>query len=103
MPDHEMDEHIGCVLPRSERIALDAWAKRNDLSRSQAIRRAIRRLLAQANAPSRYQTRDDNVRRAAAVQNDGDSHNDSVEERDDAGEVPRTARPHDISSLPVTQ
>jgi metal-responsive CopG/Arc/MetJ family transcriptional regulator len=59
MPDHEMDEHIGCVLPRSERIALDAWAKRNDLSRSQAIRRAIRRLLAEANTPGRYSQPDD--------------------------------------------
>ena len=56
MPDHEKDEHIGCVLPRSERIALDAWAKRNDLSRSQAIRRAIRRLLAHANNPSQHET-----------------------------------------------
>jgi hypothetical protein len=67
MPDQEIDEHIGCVLPRSERIALDAWAQRNDLSRSQAIRRAIRRLLAQANTPSRHQTRDDNPPRVAAV------------------------------------
>ena len=78
MPDHEMDEHIGCVLPRSERIALDAWAKRNDLSRSQAIRRAIRRLLAQANTPSQYETRDDTLRRAGAVQTDGDSHHDDT-------------------------
>jgi metal-responsive CopG/Arc/MetJ family transcriptional regulator len=71
MPDQEMDEHIGCVLPRSERIALDAWAQRNDLSRSQAIRRAIRRLLAQANTPSRNQTWDDNLPRVATVQNAG--------------------------------
>lgn len=42
---HEKDEHIGCMLPRSERVALDAWAQSNDLSRSQAIRRAIRLLL----------------------------------------------------------
>ena len=42
---HEKDEHIGCVLPRSERVALDTWAQHNDLSRSQAIRRAIRLLL----------------------------------------------------------
>jgi metal-responsive CopG/Arc/MetJ family transcriptional regulator len=49
MPDHEKDEHIGCVLPHSERIALDAWASSNDLSRSQAIRRAIRLLLAHAD------------------------------------------------------
>jgi hypothetical protein len=55
MPDHEKDEHIGCVLPRSERIALDAWASRNDLSRSQAIRRAIRLLLAQADTPHLHQ------------------------------------------------
>jgi hypothetical protein len=53
MPDHEKDEHIGCVLPLSERIALDSWARRNDLSRSQAIRRAIRLLLAQLDSPSR--------------------------------------------------
>ena len=85
MPDHEMDEHIGCVLPRSERIALDAWAKRNDLSRSQAIRRAIRRLLAQANTPSRIQTRDDTVRRATVAQHDGDSQTE------------------DRASLPITQ
>ena len=78
MHDHEKDEHIGCVLPRSERIALDAWAKRNDLSRSQAIRRAIRRLLAQANAPSQHQTRDDTLRRAGVVQTDGDSHHDDT-------------------------
>ena len=84
MPDHEMDEHIGCVLPRSERIALDAWAQRNDLSRSQAIRRAIRRLLAEANARSRYQTRDDTVRR-------------------DAGEARLSAGPYGISGLSMTQ
>jgi metal-responsive CopG/Arc/MetJ family transcriptional regulator len=55
MPNHEKDEHIGCVLPYSERIALDAWARRNDLSRSQAIRRAIRLLLAQADTLSLHE------------------------------------------------
>ena len=53
MPDREKDEHIGCVLPRSERIALDSWASRNDLSRSQAIRRAIRLLLAHGHLTRR--------------------------------------------------
>jgi hypothetical protein len=56
MPDHEKDEHIGCVLPHSERIALDAWAGSNDLSRSQAIRRAIRLLLAHADTPHLQQS-----------------------------------------------
>ena len=56
MPETQKDEHIGCVLPHSERIALDAWASTNDLSRSQAIRRAIRLLLAQVDSPSRRES-----------------------------------------------
>jgi hypothetical protein len=60
MPDHAKDDHIGCVVPRSERIALDAWASRNDLSRSQAIRRAIRLLLAPSRLTESARTIGDN-------------------------------------------
>lgn len=41
-------EHIGIRLPRTEREAIDAYARAHDLTRSQVVRRAIRLLLNQS-------------------------------------------------------
>jgi hypothetical protein len=49
-PKSRPDAPIALRLPESDREAVDAFARANDLTRSQVVRKAIRLLLAHENA-----------------------------------------------------
>lgn len=49
-PKSRPDAPIALRLPEGERKALDAYARDNDLTRSQVVRKAIRLLLAHEHA-----------------------------------------------------